>query len=105
MGLFGKKRLSTYPAPSAPYHTLPIGQIAEHTKTDVDDGLTTQEATQRLESYGFNKLSGQDNVSALAVLLRQIANALMLILIIALIISFVFEDYIEGGPFPIIIIL
>jgi P-type Na+/K+ transporter len=102
MGLFGKKHLSTHPAPPAPYHTLPVNQVVEHIKTDVDDGLTTQEATQRLELYGFNELSGQGNVSALAVLFRQIANALMFILVIALIISFVFEDYIEGGSFPIV---
>ena len=101
MGLLGKNRLSTYPALPAPCHTLPVNQVAEHAKTDVDDGLTTQEATKRLELYGFNELSGQGDVSALAVLIRQIANALMLILSIALIISFVFEDYIEGGSFSI----
>ncbi|CAI2163036.1 10099_t:CDS:2 [Funneliformis geosporum] len=97
MGLFGKKTLPIPPAPPAPYHTLPINQVVEHTKTDPDDGLATSEASHRLDLYGFNELSGQGNVSALAVLFRQVANALMLVLVIAMIISFVFEDYVEGG--------
>ncbi|CAG8652022.1 5612_t:CDS:2 [Funneliformis mosseae] len=97
MGLFGKKTLPTPPAPPAPYHTLSINQVVEHTKTDPDDGLTTREAAHRLDLYGFNELSGQGNVSALSVLFRQVANALMLVLVIAMIISFVFEDYVEGG--------
>ncbi|GES94784.1 P-type II D ATPase [Rhizophagus clarus] len=86
-----------HPDPPTPYHTLPVSQVSIHTKTDIDDGLTPQEAVQRLGLYGFNELSGQGNVSVFAVLYRQIVNALTLVLVIAMIISFVFKDYVEGG--------
>lgn len=99
MDFFRKKRLSVHLSPPAPYHTLPINQVVDHTKTDIDDGLTAQEATQRLGLYSFNELSGQSGVSALTVLSRQILNALMLILVIAMTLSFIFKDYIEGGSF------
>ncbi|PKY43251.1 hypothetical protein RhiirA4_340958, partial [Rhizophagus irregularis] len=97
MGFFKKKNLSSFPDPPAPYHTLPVNQVSIHTKTDIDDGLTPQEAAQRLELYGFNELSGQGNVSVFAVLYRQIVNALTLVLVIAMVISFVFKDYVEGA--------
>ncbi|PKB99035.1 hypothetical protein RhiirA5_300499 [Rhizophagus irregularis] len=97
MGFFKKKNLPTFPVPPAPYHTLPVNQVSIHTKTDIDDGLTPQEAAQRLELYGFNELSGQGNVSVFAVLYRQIVNALTLVLVIAMVISFVFKDYVEGA--------
>jgi|SRR6266542_2098583 len=99
IGLFGKKSLPTPPAPPAPYHTLTVNQVVEHTKTNPDDGLTTREASQRLELYGFNEISGHGNVSVFAILFRQIVNVLMLILVIAMIISFIFKDYVEGGSF------
>uniref|UniRef100_U9UIM1 Cation-transporting P-type ATPase N-terminal domain-containing protein n=1 Tax=Rhizophagus irregularis (strain DAOM 181602 / DAOM 197198 / MUCL 43194) TaxID=747089 RepID=U9UIM1_RHIID len=97
MGFFKKKNSSMFPDPPAPYHTLPVNQVFIHTKTDIDDGLTPQEAAQRLGLYGFNELSGQGNVSVFAVLYRQIVNALTLVLVIAMVISFVFKDYVEGG--------
>ncbi|CAB5394826.1 unnamed protein product [Rhizophagus irregularis] len=97
MGFFKKKNSSMFPDPPAPYHTLPVNQVFIHTKTDIDDGLTPQEAAQRLGLYGFNELSGQGNVSVFAVLYRQIVNALTLVLVIAMVISFVFKDYVEGA--------
>ncbi|GBB85875.1 hypothetical protein RclHR1_12320002 [Rhizophagus clarus] len=69
-----KKRLPVYLIPPAPYHTLSINQVAGHTKTDIDDGLTVQEATQRLGLYGFNELSGQSGVSALA---KEVSSLLL----------------------------
>ncbi|RGB27499.1 cation transporter/ATPase [Rhizophagus diaphanus] len=95
----GQERLSICTALPVHCHILSINQVAEHTKTDIDDGLTAQEATQRLGLYGFNELSGQDNISAFGVLLRQLTNGLMLILVIAMIFAFVFKDYVEGGSF------
>ncbi|CAJ0846142.1 4231_t:CDS:10, partial [Entrophospora sp. SA101] len=61
-------------------------------------GLTNEEVIEtRFPIYGLNELSGQGNVNAFMVLAKQFLNALMLILMIAMIVSFVTKDYIEAG--------
>ncbi|KAI6899952.1 Na(+)/Li(+)-exporting P-type ATPase [Hortaea werneckii] len=78
-------------------HTLASGQVAEQLETNVERGLTTQEATERLRQYGHNKLETSGGVSWWRILLRQVSNSLTFVLAIAMILSFVTLDFIEGG--------
>ncbi|ORX63817.1 hypothetical protein K493DRAFT_322069, partial [Basidiobolus meristosporus CBS 931.73] len=83
---------------SIPYHTYTEENVASTLETDIQVGLTTNEAKQRLEKYGPNEMSGQGGPSAFRVLFRQIANALTLVLIIAMAIAFsAGGNYGEGG--------
>jgi len=66
-----------------PYHTLTVDQVVEHYSTNTAEGLTTQEATSRLKTYGHNELQGNDDIKWYKVLWRQVANTLVLILLIA----------------------
>ncbi|KAG5342353.1 hypothetical protein C0989_002826 [Termitomyces sp. Mn162] len=86
-------------------HTLPVDQLAQQLGTNQANGLTKNEATRRLEACGANLLDGDDGVSALEVLIKQLANALTLVLLAALALSFGVKDWIEGGVIAAVIIL
>lgn len=53
--------------------------VLEQLSTDADDGLANAEARSRLETYGHNRLEEGEGLSIGKILLRQIANAMMLV--------------------------
>lgn len=75
--------------PETPFHTFTIDQTAQHYSTNTLEGLTSQEADNRLKIYGVNELQGNGGVKWYKVLWRQIANALVVILLIATVSLFV----------------
>ncbi|RKP33629.1 E1-E2 ATPase-domain-containing protein, partial [Dimargaris cristalligena] len=87
------------------YHTLTIPECLDQLTTDSQEGLTSSEVQARLVQHGPNQLRGQGGVSALRVCFRQVANAMTLVLIAALVISFVVKDWIEGGVIAFIVAL
>ncbi|KAJ5263404.1 hypothetical protein N7478_011009 [Penicillium angulare] len=89
-------------APSHPYlsnppHYLTCEAVINELGTNSDDGLTATEAKQRIDKYGENILEGGEGVSFAKIIIRQVANAMMLILIIAMAVSFGIQSWIEGG--------
>ncbi|KAG0213726.1 Na+ ATPase [Mortierella sp. GBA30] len=91
--------------PETPFHTLTVDQVAEHYSTNTLDGLTSQEAANRLKIYGSNELQGNGGVKWYKVLWRQVANALVVILLIATALAFATKDFAEGGVILFIIIM
>ncbi|KAJ5376572.1 hypothetical protein N7509_013458 [Penicillium cosmopolitanum] len=82
---------------SKPAHSLTYEEVIQELGTNSDDGLTTSDVKQRLEKYGGNVLEGDEGVSFAKIVIRQIANAMMLVLIIAMAVSFGIKSWIEGG--------
>ncbi|KAF9547988.1 Na+ ATPase [Mortierella hygrophila] len=99
-----KKKLVSI-EPETPFHTFTVDQTAQHYSTNTLEGLTSQEAADRLKIYGANELQGNGGVKWYKVLWRQIANTLVVILIIATILSFATQDFAEGGVILFIIIM
>lgn len=64
---------------SRPAHALSADDIVRELSTDAEDGLTTNDAKQRLGKYGQNELEGGEGVSFSKIVIRQIANAMMLV--------------------------
>ncbi|MBN0049353.1 hypothetical protein JS756_35990, partial [Streptomyces actuosus] len=62
-----------------PAHTLTYEAVIKELGTQLDDGLTPDEASRRLQQYGPNKLDEGEGVSVLKILVRQVANAMMLV--------------------------
>ncbi|KAF9583565.1 Na+ ATPase [Lunasporangiospora selenospora] len=91
--------------PETPFHTFTVDQVADHYNTNTLEGLTTVEAESRLKAYGPNELQGNGGVKWYKVLWRQIANALVVILLIATILAFATKDFAEGGVILFIIIM
>ncbi|EMD93005.1 hypothetical protein COCC4DRAFT_196836 [Bipolaris maydis ATCC 48331] len=90
---------------SKPAHALTWKQVVEEVRCNAEDGLTTAEAKSRHEKYGNNDLGDDGGVSPAKILLRQVANAMTLILIAAMAVSFAIESWIEGGVVTAIILL
>jgi magnesium-transporting ATPase (P-type) len=64
---------------SRPAYCLPYEVVVQELSTELDKGLTTEEARRRLQQYGPNKLDEGKGVSIAKILVRQIANAMMLV--------------------------
>ncbi|KAF4602743.1 hypothetical protein EYR40_005960 [Pleurotus pulmonarius] len=86
-------------------HVTTIPQLLSDLGTSDVHGLTKNEAARRLETHGENLLEGKDGVSAMRVLIGQLANALTLVLIAALALSFGVGDFVEGGVIAAVIVL
>ena len=64
---------------SRPAHSLSFEDVISELQTTSDDGLTSAEVKQRIEKYGENLLEGDEGVSLAKIVIRQIANAMMLV--------------------------
>lgn len=80
-----------------PAHALTWKVVAEELKADIDDGLTASDASDRLAEIGRNELGDAKGVNPGKILTRQLANAMTLVLIIAMAVSFAIQSWIEGG--------
>lgn len=64
---------------SQPAHSLSFEDVIRELGSNSDDGLTTSEVKARLQKYGENMLEGEEGVSLAKIVIRQIANAMMLV--------------------------
>ncbi|KEF61366.1 potassium/sodium efflux P-type ATPase, fungal-type [Exophiala aquamarina CBS 119918] len=90
---------------SKPAHSLTFKEVLEELGASGIDGISPQDAEKRLEEYGKNELDNGPGVNPTKILVRQIANAMMLVLLLAMGVSFGIGSYIEGGVVAGIIIL
>ena len=80
-------------------------QTLQEIGTTNEKGLTTAEATSRLEKYGPNELEEKAGRSALEILWEQFANILTVLLILAAVVSMVLGDWVEAVAILVIVVL
>jgi Ca2+-transporting ATPase len=73
--------------------------------TTTDKGLTEQEAAERLEKYGPNKLAEEERISRLKILLHQFTSPLIYILLIAAVVTLLLGEYIDTGVIIAVVLL
>jgi magnesium-transporting ATPase (P-type) len=78
------------------FHALKAEEVAEHLKTDPKKGLSTDEAKERLEEHGENRLEAGPDRSALSRYLEQFKNLLILILIGAAVIAALIGEWVDS---------
>ncbi|MCW5599683.1 MAG: HAD-IC family P-type ATPase, partial [Nitrosomonas sp.] len=81
--------------PDIPWWSASVKQVAQ----DIDSspsGLSTAEATMRLQRYGTNTLRDKDDSGVTRLLLQQLSSPIVLILIAAAILSFIMHDATDG---------
>ena len=78
-------------------HCWTVDQVVEQLNTSLEHGLSRTEAEDRLQTYGRNELEGGGGVNPVRILIKQIANAMVLVLMAAMAVSFGIGSYIEGG--------
>lgn len=69
------------------WHTLRIEEARRKLRTNLEKGLTNEEAAKRREKYGNNELAAGKKTSILIKFLNQFKDFMIIILIIAAIIS------------------
>lgn len=83
------------------FYQLSVQDSAKELATDCDDGLAPAEATLRLQQYGRNEILGAKKISILRLFFEQLANPIVVILLLAIgIASFtgkVFEAVLIGS--------
>jgi magnesium-transporting ATPase (P-type) len=86
-------------------HTLPAESVAALLDSNLQDGLSNEDAAARLARDGPNTIKGAKGPSLWEIFLQQVANALTVVLIAVTALSFAIQDYIEGGVVAAVIVL
>ena len=77
------------------YYTKKIEDILNELNTSLN-GITFEEATNRLEKYGYNELNQKKPKTILQMIIEQIKDSMIIILLIASIVSFILGETAEG---------
>ncbi len=87
-----------------PYHSIEISKVLNKLKTK-SSGLSKKEATLRLKKFGPNKLPEAKKFSIITLLLRQFKNPLIYILLVACIVSFFTEHFVDATIILIVVLV
>ena len=79
------------------YYKETIDEVINELNSNID-GLSKAEALKRLESYGLNKIEDDKKVSKFSLLLKQFQDAMIIMLLIVSLISFVYS-YFTNEPY------
>jgi len=78
------------------WHSLGVQEVLKKLKTS-KSGLSENEVGKRIRKYGENKLPEKKKFTYVGVALSQLKSPMVYILLIAAIISFLLEEYIDAG--------
>jgi Ca2+-transporting ATPase len=87
------------------WHSLSYQDVANKLSTDLELGLTADDAAALLQKYGPNELIERQRASFWKLLLNQFNQFLVIILIVSALISFALGEWLDGGAILTIVIL
>jgi Ca2+-transporting ATPase len=87
-----------------PWHRLTVEETLSRLGTRYE-GLTSEEARQRLEVFGPNELPTQERPLALQILIRQIQSPLIYVLFVAAAVSMLLAKYVDAAVILAVIVL
>ncbi|KAK9776451.1 hypothetical protein SCAR479_06774 [Seiridium cardinale] len=90
---------------SRPAHALTWQDVGDQLNTNALSGLAASDVQTRIEKLGTNELGKAEGVQPIKIVIAQIANAMTLVLILAMAVSFGIKSWIEGGVISAVIIL
>jgi len=90
--------------------TMPIWVLQENELfsrlgADTEHGLSTAEATARLESVGPNAISQGEQTPAWVIFLRQFKSPIVVLLVVAAGLSFAFQEWLDGIAILVVIFI
>ena len=91
-----RERNETRELRATPWHTLPADEILSRFDVDPERGLSGREAEARLQQYGPNRIRSGEMMPWWRIMLRQVADPLIYILLIAAVVSVVFAEYVDA---------
>ncbi len=87
------------------WHTLTIQQVCDALQVSPDSGLSEEEVRVRQETFGPNELVEQGLRSPWHILADQFREAMVIVLIIAAVISFLLSDWKDAVAILVIVVL
>lgn len=81
----------------------PWKNILEDLNVSADKGLSTTEVKRKLKQYGPNRLREAKRKSTWLILFNQFKSLIILLLAVAAVLAFAFEDWIEGVAIVVVI--
>ncbi|KAL6863592.1 cation transporting ATPase [Trichoderma novae-zelandiae] len=84
---------------------LTVDETAQALGTNVDRGLTSEQVSALQAKYPKNELDVGGTIPWYSILAKQILNAMIIVLVFAMALSFGIQDYIEGGVLACVIFL
>ncbi|PKL60113.1 MAG: ATPase [Methanomicrobiales archaeon HGW-Methanomicrobiales-4] len=87
------------------WHAVSSDEILQKLDTQLEKGLTNQEAEKRLQEYGPNQLEEGKRTTFLQMVLRQLNNFVVILLIVASIISAFLGEWVDASAIIAIVIL
>jgi Ca2+-transporting ATPase len=88
-----------------PWHSAPVDALAKELRTDLDAGLSGDEAGRRQKSEGFNELPEAPPPSLVKLFLSQFTSVIVWVLIGAAVISGLLEDWLDAAAILAIVFL
>lgn len=85
--------------------SLSSDEISSAMDTDCKEGLTKEEARQRLQKYGPNQIPEHGPENRWFILADQLRNPIVYILSIAAVLAFIFSDTLEGFAILMVILI
>ncbi|RBQ92073.1 hypothetical protein VDGD_09301 [Verticillium dahliae] len=82
---------------------LTAEEAARALGTDLNKGLTSQQVAEAQQKYPKNEFEVAKAIPWYTILSKQLFNAMVLVLVFAMILSFAINDYIEGGVLAFVI--
>jgi P-type Ca2+ transporter type 2C len=75
---------------------MDVDDVCKAYNTDPEQGLHAQDVQRRRKTFGRNRLKQTERKSALKILFRQFKSLIMLVLALAAVLSFAFQQWIDG---------
>ncbi len=76
--------------------SISVDDILTELEVPVENGLSTSEVNKRIKKYGVNKLKESKKKSPWEILLEQFKSLIVIVLLAAVVLSFLFDQTIEG---------
>jgi len=86
------------------WHTMEPDAALKALETDLQQGLTAEEAQKRIEKYGYNELKQEKRISPFTILINQFKNILIIILIFAIALSALVGELVDAAIILVIVI-
>jgi len=86
------------------WHSMETTQVLEELETDLHKGLSEDETKKRFEKYGYNELKKEERISPVTLFFNQFKNILILILLIAIVLSALVGEVVDGAIIGIIVV-
>ena len=86
-------------------HTISVEDISKSFQTDVQHGLSMQEANNRNLQFGLNSYEAQPQKSVWMIILEQFKSPIVYLLVFAICVSIFFQHYIEAIAIGVVIVV